>query len=86
MRQREKRQHPTGRREGILNGGRGRTKIPAQCAPPDFRIGVGVVTQPAPKAVGVEIFLKIILRREGRVGISAATPRLAAAYAANAFE
>src|ERR1039458_4690651 len=79
MRQREKRQHATGRCEGVLHGSCGRTKIPTQGAAPDFRIGVGVITQPSPKAVGIEIFLEIILRRERRVGISTTTPRLAAA-------
>src|ERR1035438_10328838 len=79
MRQREKRQHAAGRCEGVLHGGRSRTKIPTQGATPDFRIGVGVVTQPSPKAVGIEIFLEIISRGERRVGISTTTTRLTAA-------
>src|SRR5712692_4098113 len=79
MRQREKRQHATGRCEGILDGGCGPTKIPTQGTAPDFRIGVGVVTQPSPKAVGVEIFLEVISRRERRVGISTTPTSLTAA-------
>src|SRR5258706_12131627 len=79
MRQREKWQHATGRCEGVLDGGRGRTKIPTQGATPDFRIGVGVVTQSSPKAVGIEIFLEVISRRERRVGISTTTTSLTAA-------
>src|ERR1039458_1687361 len=79
MRQREKRQHAAGRCEGVLHGGRSRTKIPTQGATPDFRIGVGVVTQPSPKAVGIEIFLEVILRHERRVRISTTTTRLTAA-------
>src|SRR6266446_4232430 len=79
MRQREKRQHATGRCEGVLDGGCGRTKIPTQGATPDFRIGVGVVTQPSPKAVGIEIFLEVISRRERRVGISTTTTSLTGA-------
>src|SRR5467141_2401110 len=79
MRQREKRQHATGRCEGVFDGGCGRTKIPTQGTAPDFRIGVGVVTQPSPKAVGIEIFLKVISRRERRVDISTTTASLTAA-------
>src|SRR5229473_4929277 len=79
MRQREKRQHATDRCEGVLDGGRGPTKIPTQSTAPDFRIGVGVVTQPSPKAVGIEIFLEVISRRERRVGISTTTTSLTAA-------
>src|SRR6267378_5424835 len=79
MRQREKRQHATGRCEGVLDGGCGRTKIPTQGTAPDFRIGVGVVTQPSPKAVGIEIFLEVVSRHERRVGISTTTTSLTAA-------
>src|SRR5260370_39226786 len=79
MRQREKRQHATGRCEGILDGGCGRTKIPTQGATPDFRIGVGVVTQPSPKTVGIEIFFEVISRRERRVVIGTTTTSLTAA-------
>src|ERR1700704_6051005 len=79
MRQREERQHATGRCEGVFDGGCGRTKIPTQGATPDFRIGVRVVTQPSPKAVGIEIFLEVISRRERRVGISTTTTSLTAA-------
>src|ERR1700704_2768125 len=79
MRQREKRQHATGRCKGVLDGRRGRTKIPTQGAAPDFRIGVGVVTKPSPKAVGIEIFLEVISRRERRVDISTTTTSLTAA-------
>src|SRR5712664_550263 len=79
MGQRDKRQHATGRRDGVLDGGCGQTKIPTQGATPDFRIGVGVVTQPSPKAVGIEIFLEVVSRRERRVGISTTTTSLTAA-------
>src|SRR5260370_4680111 len=79
MRQREKRQRATGRCEGILDGGCGRTKIPTQGATPDFWIGVGVVTQSSPKTVGIEIFFEVISRRERRVVIGTTTTSLTAA-------
>src|SRR6266404_9939103 len=82
MRQREKWQHAAGWREGVLDSGCGRTKITTQGAVPDFRIGVGVVTQPSPKTVGIEIFFEVISRRERRVGISTTTTSLTAASAA----
>src|SRR6266446_3941670 len=79
MRQREKWQHATGRCEGVFDGGCGRTKIPTQGAAPDLRIGVGVVTQPSPKTVGIEIFFEVISRRERRVVIGTTTTSLTAA-------
>ena len=72
VRHRDQLQHTARRGESILDVARGRTEVSPHSASPDLGIRVGIVAQPSPKPVGVEVLLEIMMRRELGVGVSTA--------------